>query len=118
LGYRQIKLSSKDYLDGVPTRGVSPKCTFMSFGLTNTFCLVPTTYESIFLEYHDNLVVEPINDTLALFIIEEIHIEHLALVLETCKNHLCVVTMYVFWMFEVAFFGSRVFAKRCHCGSK
>jgi uncharacterized protein involved in copper resistance len=35
LGYRQIKLSSKDYLDDVYTHGVSSEYTFMSFGLTN-----------------------------------------------------------------------------------
>jgi hypothetical protein len=35
LGYRQTKLSSKDYLDDVYNHGVSSEYTFMSFGLTN-----------------------------------------------------------------------------------
>jgi hypothetical protein len=34
---------------------------------------------------------------------EDIHIGHLALMLETCLNHLCVITKYVFWMLEVTF---------------
>jgi hypothetical protein len=60
LGYRQIKLNPKDYLDGACACGVSPEYTFMSFD----FCLVPATYESTFLEYLNKLVVEPIDDIL------------------------------------------------------
>jgi hypothetical protein len=36
LGYRQIKLSPKDFLDGVCIRGVSLEYIFMSLCLTNT----------------------------------------------------------------------------------
>jgi hypothetical protein len=67
------------------------------------FCLVPTTYESIFLEHINKLVVEPINDILIFSMFEDIHIGHLALMLETCWNHLCVITKYEFWMLEVTF---------------
>jgi hypothetical protein len=34
---------------------------------------------------------------------EDIHIGHLALMLETCENHICVIMKYVFWMLEVNF---------------
>jgi hypothetical protein len=67
------------------------------------FCLVPATYVSIFLEHLNKLVVEPIDDILIFSLFEDLHIGHLALVLETCVNHLCVVTKYVFWMLEVTF---------------
>jgi hypothetical protein len=40
------------------------------------FCLVPATYESIFLEHLNKLVVEPIDDILIFSIVEEIHIGH------------------------------------------
>jgi hypothetical protein len=46
---------------------------------------------------------------------EEIHIGHLAIMLETCENHLCGIMKYVFWMLEVNFsFDSRAIAERCH----
>jgi hypothetical protein len=35
LGYRQIKLSTKDYLHDAYTHGVSSEYIIMSFGLTN-----------------------------------------------------------------------------------
>jgi hypothetical protein len=38
------------------------------------FCLVPTTYESIFLEHLNKLVVEPIDDILTFSMFEDIHI--------------------------------------------
>jgi hypothetical protein len=65
------------------------------------FCLVPATYESIFLEHLNKLVVEPIDDILIFSMFKEIHTGHLALMLETFENHLCVITKYVFWMLEV-----------------
>jgi hypothetical protein len=34
---------------------------------------------------------------------EDIHIGNLALILETCENHLCVIMKYVFWMLKVTF---------------
>jgi hypothetical protein len=67
------------------------------------FCLVPATYESIFLEHLNKLVVEPIDDILIFSMFEDIHIRHLALMLETCENHLCVIMKYEFWMLEVTF---------------
>jgi hypothetical protein len=67
------------------------------------FCLVPATYESIFLEHLNKLVVEPIDDILIFSMFEDIHIRHLAIMLETCENHLCVITKYEFWMLEVIF---------------
>jgi hypothetical protein len=67
------------------------------------FCLVPTTYESIFLEHLNKLVVEPIDDILIFSMFEDIHIGNLALILETYKNHLCVITTFVFQMLEVTF---------------
>jgi hypothetical protein len=67
------------------------------------FCLVPATYESIFLEHLNKFVVEPIDDILIFSIFEDIHIGHLALMLGTCENHLWVITKYVFWMLEVTF---------------
>jgi hypothetical protein len=48
------------------------------------FCLVPATYESIFLEHLNKLVVEPIDDILIFSMFEDIHIGPLALMLETC----------------------------------
>jgi hypothetical protein len=67
------------------------------------FCLVPTTYESTFLEHLNKLVVEPIDDILIFSMFEDIHIGNLALILETCENHLCVIMKYVFWMLKVTF---------------
>jgi hypothetical protein len=81
LGYRQIKLSSKDYLDDVYTHGVSSEYTFMSFGLTNTSASFMQNMSSS-LEYLDKFVVEPIDDILISSMLKEIHIEKLALILE------------------------------------
>jgi hypothetical protein len=67
------------------------------------FCLVPAIYESIFLEHLNKLVVEPIDDILIFSMFEDIHIGHLASMLETCENHLCVITKYEFWRLEVTF---------------
>jgi hypothetical protein len=117
LGYRQIKLSSKDYLDDVYTIGVSSEYTFMSFGLTNTFASFIQNV-SLSLEYLDKFVVEPIDDILTFSMSKEVHIEQLALMLETFKNHLCVNTKYVFWMLEVTFSGSRAFDESCCRGSE
>jgi hypothetical protein len=78
------------------------------------FCLVPTTYESIFLEHLNKLVVEPIDNILIFSMFEDIHTGHLALMLETFENHLCVITKYVFWILEViSLFGSRAIVERC-----
>jgi hypothetical protein len=84
----------------------------MSFALTNTFALFmqhmsPSSWNL------DKIVVEPIEDILILPLSKEVHIEHLALMLETFKNYLCVITKYVFWMLEVTFSGSRAFVERC-----
>jgi hypothetical protein len=50
---------------------------------------------------------------------EDLHIGHLALMLETCENHLCVITKYVFWMLEViSLFGSRAIVEKCRCEFK
>jgi hypothetical protein len=67
------------------------------------FCLVLATYESIFLEHLNKLVVEPIDDILIFSMFEGVHIRHLALMLETYENHLCVIMKYEFWMLEVTF---------------
>ena len=117
LGYRQIKLSSEDYLYDVYTHGVSSEYTFMSFGLTNISASFMQNM-SFSLEYLDKFVIEPIDDILISSMFKEIHIEQLALMLETSKNHLCVIMKYVFWMLEVTFSDSRVFAERCHRGSE
>jgi hypothetical protein len=55
------------------------------------------------LEHINKLVVEPIDDILIFSMFEDLHIGHLVLMLETCENHLCVITKYVFWMLEVIF---------------
>ena len=70
-------------------------------------------YESIFLEFHYKVVVEPIDNILIPSMFEEIHIEHMALVLETCMNQPCVITRYVFGMLEVTSFDSRVYVEGC-----
>ena len=117
LGYHQIKFSSEDYLEDVHTHGVSLEYIFMSFGLTNTFASF-MQHVSPSLEYLDKFVVEPIDDILIFSMSKEVHIEQLALMLETFKNHLCVITKYVFWMLEVTFSGSCAFAERCRRGSE
>ena len=71
------------------------------------------TYESIFLEYHDKVVIEPINDILISSMFEELHIERMVLVSETCKNQPCVIKRYVFGMMEVTFSDSRVYVEGC-----
>jgi hypothetical protein len=91
LGYQQIILSSKDYLDGVYTPGVSLEYIFMSFGLTNTLALF-VQHVSLSLEYLDKFVVEPIDDILIFSMPKEVHIEQLAVMLETFKNYLCITT--------------------------
>ena len=80
---------------GVSTHGVSPKCIFMSSSLTN-ICLVHESCESHCLEYLGKCVIEPIDDILIFSLVEEVHVEHLALMLETLKNHLCVIMKFVF----------------------
>jgi hypothetical protein len=83
LGYRQIKLSPKDYLDGVSTCGFHLNTSSFPWS-DQYFCLVPAIYESIFLEHLNKLVVEPIDDILIFSMFEDIHIGHLAIMLETC----------------------------------
>lgn len=117
LGYHQIKLSSKDYLDDAYTHGVSSEYTFMSFDLTNTSASFMQNMSSS-LEYLDKFVIEPLNDILISSMFKEVHIEQLALILESFENHPCVITKYVFWMLEVTFSGSRAFAERCRRGSE
>ena len=63
LGYRQIKLRPKDYLDGVLTRDVSHEYIFMSLGLTNTFAVFIQHMNYLSRIFH-KLVVEPIDDIL------------------------------------------------------
>ena len=75
LGYRQIKLSSKDNLDNVTSCDVSLEYILMSSGLTNTFGLIQTTYESIFLECVDKFVIEPINVILIISMTDKIRVE-------------------------------------------
>jgi hypothetical protein len=70
------------------------------------------------LEYLDKFVIEPINDILISSMSKEVHIEQVALMLETFENHLCVIMKYVFWMLEVTFSGSCAFAERCRRGSE
>jgi hypothetical protein len=111
LGYRQIKFSSEDYLEDVHTHGVSLEY-FVSLGLSNTFASF-MQHVNLSLEYLDKFVVEPIDDILIFSMFKEVHIEQLALMLETFKNHLCVITKYVFWMLEVTFSDSRAIAERC-----
>ena len=65
------------------------------------------------MEYLDNCVVEPIDDILIFSMLEGVHIEQLALVLETFVNYLCVIVKYLFRMLEVTFSGSCTFAERC-----
>jgi hypothetical protein len=84
------------------------------FGLTNIFCLVPTTYEFILLEHINKFVVEPIDNILTFSMFEDIHIGHWALLLETYKNHLCAITKYMFWMLQVtSLFVSCAIVERC-----
>jgi hypothetical protein len=71
---------------------------------------------SFSLEYLDKFVIEPIDDILISSMFKEIHIEQLALILETFENHLCVITKYLFWMLEVTFSGSRALVERCRRG--
>ena len=68
---------------------------------------------SILLEYFNKLVVEPIDNIPIASMSKEDHYEHLAIMLETFENHLCVITKYVFWMLEVTSSDSRAFAERC-----
>ena len=49
-------------------------------------CLVYKTCESIFLEYSDNFVIEPIDDILIFSMLGKIHIELWALMLETLRT--------------------------------
>src|SRR3954471_24603861 len=70
-------------------------------------CFVHATYEFIFLECLDKFVAEPIDDILTFSMLDLIHMEHLALMLETFENLLHVISKYEFWMLEVTFSGSR-----------
>ena len=60
------------------------------------FCLVYKTYESICLEYLDEFVVDPLDDIVIFSMLDKIHIESLALTLETFENRLRVISKYVF----------------------
>ena len=85
LGYRQINLRTKDYLDVVLLQCFT-WVDLHALWSDQYFRLVRMAYESIFLEYHYKVVVEPIDNILIPSMFEEIHIEHMALVLETCTN--------------------------------
>ena len=97
MGYRQIKFSSKDYLDDVATCDVSLEYILMSVGLNNSFALF-ITYDSIFLEYLNKFVAETIDNILIFSMLEKIHMEQLALMLEIFENRLRVTLKNVFWM--------------------
>ena len=73
-------------------------------GLTIAFYLVYATYESNLLGILISLLLNPSMTFLFFPMIEEVHIEHLATVLE-------------FWMLEVNFSNSRTFDERCRCES-
>ena len=66
----------------------------------------------------DKFVVEPINDILIFSMLDKIHIEQLALMLEIFEIHLRVISKYVFWMLEVTFSDSRANGERCRRGFK
>jgi hypothetical protein len=68
------------------------------------------------LEYLDKLVVEPIDDILIFSMSGKIHIEHLAVMLETFENQLRVIAEHVFWLLEESFSGSRALVERCYRG--
>jgi hypothetical protein len=72
-----MKLSPKDYLDGVPTHGFHLSILYVLWS-DQYFCLVPATYESILLEHINKFVVEPIDNILTFSMFEDIHIGHLA----------------------------------------
>jgi hypothetical protein len=56
-----------------------------------------------------------IDDILILSMSNENYMGNLALMLETCKNQLCVIAKYVFRMLEVTFFDSRgIVVRYCH----
>ena len=55
------------------------------------------------MEYLDKFVVEPIDDILIFSMLDKIHIESLALMLESFENRLRVISKYMFWMLEVTF---------------
>ena len=56
------------------------------------FCLVHISDYPILLEYLNKIVVEPIDNILIASMFEEDHYDHLAIMLETFENHLCVIT--------------------------
>jgi hypothetical protein len=62
------------------------------------------------LEHINTLVVEPIDDILIFSMFEDIHIEYLALMLETFENQLRVTVKHVFSLLEESFSGSRALA--------
>jgi hypothetical protein len=63
------------------------------------------------LEYLDKIVIEPIDDILIFSMFEEFMLKHLALMLETSENQLCVTMKHVFWLLEESFSGSRALLK-------
>src|SRR4051812_7020170 len=88
LGYHNIKIQNED----VPkttftTRYGLYEFTIMSFRLTNA----PTTFlrlmNSIFMEYLDKFVVVYLDDILIYSKNEEVHAEHLRLVLMKLRDH-------------------------------
>jgi hypothetical protein len=95
LDYDQIKFSSEDYLDDVLLMLFRLGTSSCPSSLTNTFSSF-MRYMSLSLECFGKFVVEPIDDILILSMSKEVHIEQLALVLETFRNHLCVVAKYLF----------------------
>jgi hypothetical protein len=77
----------------------------MSFGLTNAPTYFMNLMNKVFMEYLDKFVVVFINDILVYSSNEEIHEEHLRLVLQKFHDHQLYAKLMKcdFWLKEVAF---------------
>jgi hypothetical protein len=79
----------------------------MSFGLTNVLAYFMNLMNKVFMEYLDKFVVVFIDDILVYSSNEEIHEEHLRLVLQKLRDHQLYAKLSKcdFWLKEVAFLG-------------
>ena len=88
LGYHQIRVRDEDIpKTAFISRYGSYEYTVMSFGLTNAPATLSRLMNYIFMEYLDKFIVVYLDDILIYSKNEEVHGEHLRLILAKLREH-------------------------------
>jgi hypothetical protein len=107
-GYHQLKIWELDISKtAFHTRYGLYEYTMMSFGLTNAPIYFMYLMNQVFMEYLDKFVVVFIDDILIFSKTEEVHENHLRLVLDKLRSNQLYAkfSKFEFWLIEVIFLG-------------